>query len=171
MRPPSPSPVPLPEGFEPYRWATPSAEVADRSGLPAELVLRFDQNVPPLPGVPQVPLARSLAELNLYPDGTYRELREAAAAYAGARSWEHVVVGAGADDLILLCARTYLAPGRRADLVLLQARDPVEAIRLRATRLAVVRAGRIVATSPPAQATLDLPGRPAAVDWTLPRPS
>ena len=64
-----------------------------------------------------------------------------------------------------------LAPGRRADLVLLQARDPVEAIRLRATRLAVVRAGRIVATSPPAQATLDLPGRPAAVDWTLPRPS
>jgi cytosine deaminase len=64
-----------------------------------------------------------------------------------------------------------LAPGRRADLVLLQARDPVEAIRLRATRLAVVRAGRVVATSPPARATLDLPGRPAAVDWTLPRPS
>ena len=64
-----------------------------------------------------------------------------------------------------------LAPGCRADLVLLQARDPVEAIRLRATRLAVVRAGRVVATSPPAQATLDLPGRPAAVDWTLPRPS
>ncbi len=64
-----------------------------------------------------------------------------------------------------------LAPGSRADLVLLQARDPVEAIRLRATRLAVVRAGRVVATSPPAQAALDLPGRPAAVDWTLPRPS
>ncbi|MBK6806835.1 MAG: amidohydrolase family protein [Betaproteobacteria bacterium] len=64
-----------------------------------------------------------------------------------------------------------LAPGSRADLVLLQARDPVEAIRLRAARLAVVRAGRVVATSPPAQATLDLPGRPATVDWTLPRPS
>jgi histidinol-phosphate aminotransferase len=91
--------------------------VAERSGLPAELVLRFDQNVPPLPGVPQVPLARSLAELNLYPDGTYRELREAAAAYAGARSWEEVVVGAGADDLILLCARTYLAPARRASIL------------------------------------------------------
>jgi len=61
-----------------------------------------------------------------------------------------------------------LAPGRRADLVLLQARDPVEAIRLRAARLAVVRAGKVVATSPPARATLDLPGRPATVDWTLP---
>ncbi|QDF99188.1 cytosine deaminase [Azoarcus sp. DD4] len=58
-----------------------------------------------------------------------------------------------------------LAPGCRADLVLLQARDPIEAIRLRATRLAVVRAGRIVARTPPALATLDLPGRPATVDW------
>ncbi len=61
-----------------------------------------------------------------------------------------------------------LAPGRRADMVLLQARDPVEAIRLRASRLAVVRAGKVIATSPPARATLDLPGRPATVDWTLP---
>ena len=35
------------------------------------------------PGVPQVPLAESFARLNEYPDGTYRELREAAAAYCG----------------------------------------------------------------------------------------
>ena len=61
-----------------------------------------------------------------------------------------------------------LAPGRRADMVLLQARDPVEAIRLRAARLAVVRGGKVVATSPPAGASLDLPGRPASVDWTPP---
>ncbi len=59
-----------------------------------------------------------------------------------------------------------IAPGARADLVLLHARDPVEAIRLRASRLAVVRAGKVVATSPPARASLDLPGRPASVDWT-----
>src|SRR6187402_2509584 len=57
-----------------------------------------------------------------------------------------------------------LAPGCRADLVLLEARDPVEAIRLRATRLAVVRAGRVVATTPSSRATLDLPGRPSTVD-------
>ena len=62
-----------------------------------------------------------------------------------------------------------IALGARADLVLLQARDPVEAIRLRAARLAVVRAGKVVATSPPARASLDLPGRPASVDWTLGR--
>jgi len=62
-----------------------------------------------------------------------------------------------------------LAPGSRADFVLLQARDPVEAIRLRATRLAVVRSGRVVARTPAATAALALPGRPAQVDWTLRR--
>jgi len=61
-----------------------------------------------------------------------------------------------------------LEPGCRADLVLLQARDPVEAIRLRATRLAVIRNGHIVARTPAATASLDLPGRPKNVDWQLP---
>ena len=61
-----------------------------------------------------------------------------------------------------------LAPGCRADFVLLQARDPVEAIRLRATRLAVVRAGRVIARTPPALAALSLPGRPAATAWQRP---
>ena len=60
-----------------------------------------------------------------------------------------------------------LAVGRRADFVLLQARDPVEALRLKATRLMVVRGGRIVARTPAATAALDLPGRPPSVDWTL----
>jgi len=58
-----------------------------------------------------------------------------------------------------------IAPGNRADFVLLQARDPVEAIRLRAARLAVFRAGEVIAQTPPATATLNVPGRPASVDW------
>lgn len=48
-----------------------------------------------------------------------------------------------------------------ADLVLLQARDPVEAIRLRAARLQVFRRGQLVASSPGHQAQLHLSGRPA----------
>jgi cytosine deaminase len=60
-----------------------------------------------------------------------------------------------------------IAPGNRADFVLLQARDPVEAIRLRATRLAVFRAGKLVAQTPPATATLHIAQRPPEVDWTL----
>jgi len=59
-----------------------------------------------------------------------------------------------------------LAPGCRADCVLLQARTPAEAIRLRAQRLAVVRAGRVVARTAPANAQLELPGRPTQVDFT-----
>ena len=37
-----------------------------------------------------------------------------------------------------------LAPGCNADFVLLQANDPADAIRLRATRLAVVRRARLL---------------------------
>ncbi|HEY2977551.1 MAG TPA: amidohydrolase family protein [Burkholderiaceae bacterium] len=62
-----------------------------------------------------------------------------------------------------------LAPGCHADFVLLQARDPVEAIRLRAARLLVVRRGTVIARSAPATAELQLSGRPASVDWTLQR--
>ncbi|MEY4765916.1 MAG: hypothetical protein RI907_2589 [Pseudomonadota bacterium] len=58
-----------------------------------------------------------------------------------------------------------VAPGCWADLVLLQARDPIEAIRLRATRLMVWRRGQVVAQTPPAEARLNLPGRPAQVDF------
>ena len=62
-----------------------------------------------------------------------------------------------------------IAPGNRADFVLLQARDPVEAIRLRATRLMVFRAGKLVAETPAATAVLHVPGRPGRVDWSLRR--
>ncbi len=62
-----------------------------------------------------------------------------------------------------------LMPGCRADFVLLQARSPVEAVRLRAQRLLVVRGGTPIARSAPATAQLNLPGRPATVDWTLSR--
>ena len=60
-----------------------------------------------------------------------------------------------------------IAPGCRADLVMLQAADPVEALRLRATRLMVMRAGRVIARTPPATASLSLSDRPQTVDWRL----
>src|SRR5579863_383700 len=62
-----------------------------------------------------------------------------------------------------------IAPGCYADCVLLDARDPIEAIRLRAARLAVVRRGRVVARTPAAHATLSLEGRPAEIDFKLDR--
>jgi cytosine deaminase len=59
-----------------------------------------------------------------------------------------------------------LETGCRASFVLLQAADPVEAIRLRAARLAVVRDGRIIAQSEPRVSSLRLDGRPAQVRLT-----
>ncbi len=62
-----------------------------------------------------------------------------------------------------------LEVGKSADFVLLQAGDPVEAIRLRATRLLVVRRGQVLACAAPAKAVMSLPGRPVSVDFRLRR--
>ena len=53
-----------------------------------------------------------------------------------------------------------LEKGCNADLVILQAADPVEALRLKANRLFVIRRGRIISSSAPVEAELNLPGRP-----------
>jgi cytosine/creatinine deaminase len=58
-----------------------------------------------------------------------------------------------------------LAPGCRADFVLLQAGSCEEAIRLRAQRLLVVRGGQVISRMAPATAQLSLPGRPPRVDF------
>ena len=57
-----------------------------------------------------------------------------------------------------------LEKGKNADFVILQAQDPIEAVRLKATRLAVARRGRVIARSPAKIATLSLDGRPGTVD-------
>jgi cytosine deaminase len=57
-----------------------------------------------------------------------------------------------------------IEPGCYADLILLQASDPFEAIRLKATRLLVVRRGKIIAQTPEKFTTLSLPDRPERVE-------
>jgi len=54
-------------------------------------------------------------------------------------------------------------PGCRADLVVLQAADAFEAIRLKAARLLVMRAGKVIARAAPRQSELSLPQRPQAL--------
>lgn len=62
-----------------------------------------------------------------------------------------------------------IEPGCKADLVLLDAGGPVEAIRLRAARRLVLKGGEIVSEAPPARASLHLPGRPQEIDFRLTR--
>ena len=61
-----------------------------------------------------------------------------------------------------------LAPGCDASFVLLQARDVVEAIRLRAARLKVWKSGRLLAETAPVLPRLQLPGRPPQVGFLAP---
>jgi cytosine/creatinine deaminase len=56
--------------------------------------------------------------------------------------------------------------GCDASFVLLQARDAVEAIRLRANRLKVWKKGQVMAESTPATSTLRLPGRNGVTSFT-----
>lgn len=56
-----------------------------------------------------------------------------------------------------------IAVGNPADCVVLDARDPIEAIRLRPPRLAVIKGGRVIAESALRLAKLDIAGRPAEV--------
>jgi len=58
-----------------------------------------------------------------------------------------------------------LNPGCNADLVVLDAGDPVEAIRLKAARLKVLRRGKVVAEGPGGSMRLDLAGRPGNVTF------
>ncbi len=59
-----------------------------------------------------------------------------------------------------------LAPGCHADLVILQAADPIEAIRLRANRLFVLRRGEVIAKSTPSTVQLQLNGLETVIDFS-----
>jgi cytosine deaminase len=57
-----------------------------------------------------------------------------------------------------------LEKGCKADMVVLQAKDPIEAIRLKANRLFVIRRGRVIAETAERVAKLNLDGRPDSVN-------
>ena len=59
-----------------------------------------------------------------------------------------------------------LEPGCHADIVILQARNPQEALRLKPARLHVIRRGRVIAETPPVLSRLELEGKKINVDFT-----
>jgi histidinol-phosphate/aromatic aminotransferase/cobyric acid decarboxylase-like protein/imidazoleglycerol phosphate dehydratase HisB len=102
----------LPPAFAAYSWAPSTKDLALRFGLDPSDIVRFDGNVPAWPGASARPanVAAALARVNEYAHGGYPELLRAIADYAGVEP-ENIVLGAGADDLILLCARAFAGPG------------------------------------------------------------
>jgi histidinol-phosphate/aromatic aminotransferase/cobyric acid decarboxylase-like protein/imidazoleglycerol phosphate dehydratase HisB len=143
----------LPAGFLPYEWAPSTEELAARAGLDPVEIVRFDGNVPALPLSSSRPgaIASALAEINMYPHGGYPLIHEAIAAYAGVEA-ENVVLGPGADDLILLCARAFAGPG---DVVAVPP-DPTYPL----YRVAAELAGATVGDDVPALTYCCRPGNP-----------
>ena len=89
-----------------------TAEAARIAGLQAHEVLRFDGNTPPRPPAyaKERTIADALAEIQRYPHGGFPALLDAIADYAGVDAGR-IVLGAGADDLLLLCGRAFAGPG------------------------------------------------------------
>jgi len=111
---------PIPGEIQSYD-APSTEEIARRVGLRVDEIIRFDGNTSPhlLPSTRAEALAEELARIHTYPHGGYPRLEEAIAQYAGV-SPENIVLGAGADDLILLVTRAFAGPGDRVAI----ANDP-----------------------------------------------
>ena len=90
----------------PYRW---------QEGIPDGPVDRFDMNTPAdAPAWYPEAIARLAAiPPNDYPDASYLPLKRAIATYAGVAA-NQVVVGAGCDEVLALCAQLALGRGDRA---------------------------------------------------------
>ena len=151
----------LPAEFAAYSWAPSTLDLAARLGLDPGEIVRFDGNVPawPLPTTRPGALAAALADVQNYPHGGYTELTAQVALYAGVAP-EHVVLGAGADDLILLCARTFAGPGDRVAI----AEDPTYPL----FRIAANLAGAEIADDEPVVTFSCRPNNPTGALGDLP---
>jgi histidinol-phosphate aminotransferase len=143
-------------------YDAPSTEwIARHSGLPAEEIVRFDGNTSPAPPPYARPelLLDELARIHTYPHGGYPRIAEAIAAYAGV-SPENVVLGAGADDVIMLVVRSFAGRGDRVAI----ANDPTYPL----FRIAVHLAGAEVGDDDPALTICCRPNNPTGELGELP---
>ena len=115
MAAPAPAAPPAAPVSQVYTWEPSSHVLAARYGLQPSDILRFDLNTSPLPSPD---LAAALVgpfdpPLNEYPDSMYIALADAAAAYVGVDP-SQILVGAGADEVLDIIAKTFLPSGGRA---------------------------------------------------------
>jgi histidinol-phosphate aminotransferase len=114
----SPTPVTYTSPGTPasYSWEATDEEVAARYGLDPATIVRFDLNTSPVPpdlARRLLAAGRFVAPLSEYPPTDYRALVEAAAARYGVTPAE-ILVGAGADEILDIVAKTFLTSGGRA---------------------------------------------------------
>jgi histidinol-phosphate aminotransferase len=100
-------------GIEPYEPIVPFEVLSERSGVPADQIIKLDGNENPYGCSPRV--RRALADYpfyNIYPDPMHMQIQEPLERYSGIGR-EHIVAGSGSDELIDLVLRVFLEPGDR----------------------------------------------------------
>jgi histidinol-phosphate aminotransferase len=110
---PTPVSMAMPTAPAGYVWEATTEQVAARYGVPVERIVRFDLNTAPEP--PEIALTALAAGhfeggLSEYPPSDYRRLVAAAARRYGVAP-EELLVGAGADEVLDLIAKTFLPTG------------------------------------------------------------
>jgi histidinol-phosphate aminotransferase len=148
-------------GSIPSYDAPSNEEIARRTGVAIADIVRFDGNTSPrlLPSHTAEALAEELGRVNTYPHGGYPRLERAIADYAGVAP-ENVVLGAGADDLILLTTRSFAGPGERVAI----ANDPTYPL----FEIAVRVAGADVSDDDPSLTIACRPNNPTGELGALP---
>ena len=98
--------------MQPYAPIVPLDVLSRRLGLPADRIVKLDANENPYGTSPRAIEALARAhELHIYPDPDQTALREAISAFIGV-PMEHILCGAGGDEVIDLLARAFIEPGQ-----------------------------------------------------------
>ena len=150
-----------------YVWEATDEQVSERYGLPLSAIVRFDLNTSPAP--PDLALRLLQAgvygrPISEYPPSDYRGLVDAAAETYGVGR-DELLVGAGADEILDLVAKSFLPPGARAVIP-----TPTYAMYRVLTKQRPARPILVPRRSAADGYALDLPGvrgaaRDAAVVW------
>ena len=95
----------------PYTPIVPFDVLSERLGIPAENIIKLDANENPYGPSPRVYEALTdETYYHIYPDPDSSSLRQALSQYIGVEA-AHIVAGHGADELIDLIIRLFIAPG------------------------------------------------------------
>ena len=102
--------VPHLSKIKPYEPARPLEEQSERSGVPAEKIIRLNANENPYGPSPKVTESLSTLNAHIYPDPSQRVVRDKIAEYAGVDP-SMVIAGAGSDEIIDMLLRLFISPG------------------------------------------------------------
>jgi len=98
-------------GFVAYAASKSPETLKGKIEVPVEEIIKLDANENPYGCSPKVNAAlATYPDLNIYPDTGQTELRKLLQEYTGVGS-EHIVAGAGSDQIIDLILRLFLEPG------------------------------------------------------------